>query len=140
MAPYLIPTFTRKQDPAIWEDAYANKDGYILKPQLLGKSEGIVPGPLVSESDWKRAFDSGDIDSMVLQTFIKQRTFHATIDGRSYKDHGTGILLCLEDELQGLGQFRMSSCEVINFIKDDRKMAPWITDEHPNYPGNYFLL
>jgi len=140
MAPFLIPTFTRKQDPAIWEDAYRNKDGYILKPQLLGKSEGIVPGPLVTEAEWKAFFDSEEIETMVLQHFVQQRTFNASIDGKRFQDYGTGILLCLEDELQGLGQFRMSSCEVINYISDDRKMVPWITDEHESYHGNYFLL
>lgn len=140
VAPFLIPTFTRKQDPSVWQDAYDHKNGYILKPQLLGKSEGIVPGPLVSEEDWKRVFDSGEVETMVLQQFVKQRKFQASIDGKSFEDYGTGILLCLEDELQGLGQFRMSSCEVINFISDDRKMAPWITDEYEDYDGNYFLL
>jgi hypothetical protein len=50
------------------------------------------------------------------------------------------MLLCLEDELQGLGQFRMSSCEVINYVADDRKMVPWITDEHESYRGAHFLL
>jgi hypothetical protein len=34
----------------------------------------------------------------------------------------------------------MSSCEVINYIKDDRKMAPWITDDANNYPRPYFTL
>lgn len=140
VARFLIPTYTRKQAANIWEDAYRKKDGYILKPQLLGKSEGIVPGPLVTERDWKACFDSKQIESMVLQPFVTQRRFHASIDGKSFQDYGTGMLLCLEDELQGLGQFRMSSCEVINYVADDRKMVPWITDEHESYQGAHFLL
>lgn len=140
MASFLIPTYTRKQSPAIWQDARLNKNNYILKPKLLGKSEGIVPGPLVSEKEWNRKFESQEIESMVLQTFIHQRKFGASIDGKSYNDYGTGMLLCMENDLYGLGQFRMSSCEVINYIKDDRKMAPWITNEYKDYEGNYFML
>lgn len=77
---------------------------------------------------------------MMLQEWVKQKTFKVSIDGESFTDFGTGILLCLEDELHDLSQFRMSSCEVINYIKDDRKMAPWIVEDPSNFDGNYFLL
>ena len=137
---FLIPTYTRKQDPALWTEALSNKDQFILKPQLLGKSEGIIPGPLVTDNQWKAAFASEDIETMVLQEWVPQRIFSASIDGKRFEDYGTGTMLCLENDMHGIGQFRMSSCEVINYIKDDRKMVPWITSEHKNYEGNYFLL
>lgn len=137
---YLIPTYTRKQSKELWAYAKEHKDEFILKPQLLGKSEGIVPGPLVSESEWKQTFEDGSIDTMILQYWVDQREFNASIDGKSFKDYGTGMLLCMEDEYYGPGQFRMSSCEVINYIKDDRKMAPWITDEADSYQGPYFTI
>ena len=137
---YLIPTYTRKQSEDIWLYAQHHKDEFILKPQLLGKSEGIIPGPLVSENEWQKVFSDESIETMILQRWINQREFEASIDGKSFKDYGTGMLLCMEDEFYGPGQFRMSSCEVINYIKDDRKMAPWITDEAINYQRPYFTL
>ncbi len=136
----LIPTYTRKQSKDIWLYAQHHKDEFILKPQLLGKSEGIIPGPLVSDLEWQEAFNEESIETMILQRWINQREFNASIDGKSFKDYGTGMLLCMEDEFYGPGQFRMSSCEVINYIKDDRKMAPWITDDANNYPRPYFTL
>tara|TARA_Y100000385_G_C13100608_1_gene644304 strand:+ start:1707 stop:2933 length:1227 start_codon:yes stop_codon:yes gene_type:complete len=137
---YLIPTYTRKQSKDLWTYAQNNKDEFILKPQLLGKSEGIIPGPLVSELEWKSAFNAESIKTMILQRWINQKEFNASIDGKNFLDYGTGMLLCMEDEFYGPGQFRMSSCEVINYIKDDRKMAPWITDNANSYHGPYFTL
>ena len=137
---FLTPSYTHEEGPSVWNDALNNKDKYILKPYLLGKSEGIIPGPLVTEEEWRKAFESKDIRKMMLQEWVKQKPFKASIDGKKFTDYGTGMLLCLEDELHGLGQFRMSSCEVINYIKDDRKMAPWIVEDPSNYDGNYFLL
>ena len=137
---YLIPTFTRKQRPDLWDDAQQNKDCYILKPQLLGKSEGIVPGPLVDHSVWDRAFEDAQIEDMVLQPWIEQKVFDGTIDGKCFQDYSTGMMLCIENEFNGLGQFRMTSAPVANFIKDDRKMAPWMTDNPKSYPKRYFEI
>lgn len=140
MKRFLIPSYSYEKDSPIWQQAHNNKDQFILKPYLLGKSEGIIPGLLVTDAEWKKAFESDDIHKMMLQEFIDQKLFKASIDGKKFTDFGTGILLCLEDELHGLGQFRMSSCEVINYTKDDRKMAPWIVEDPKDYPGKYFLL
>ena len=140
LKPFLIPTYTRNQYPEIWEEARLNKDGYILKPQLLGKSEGIVPGPLVEEAKWARAFENDQIKDMVLQPWIQQKIFNGTIDGKSFQDYTTGMMLCIEDEFNGLGQFRMTSAPVANFIPDDRKMAPWMTNAPEMYANRFFEL
>ena len=140
LKPFLIPTYTRNQYPEIWEEARLNKDGYILKPQLLGKSEGIVPGPLVDEAIWARAFENDQIKDMVLQPWIQQKIFNGTIDGKSFQDYTTGMMLCIEDEFNGLGQFRMTSAPVANFIPDDRKMAPWMTNAPEMYANRFFEL
>lgn len=137
---FLIPTYTRKQCPEVWDEARRNKDGFILKPQLLGKSEGIVPGPLVDDETWAGAFEDKAIQDMVLQPWIDQKIFNGTIDGKQFHDYSTGMMLCLEDDFHGLGQFRMTSAPVANFIKDDRKMAPWMTNDPKSYHARYFEL
>ena len=136
---FLIPTYTRKQRADLWEEAYHNKDNYILKPQLPGKSSESIYGLHVEENVWKNTFDSPLIRNMVLQRRICQKTFHGSIDGQSFKDLGTGSMLCFEDELQGLGAFRMSGSEAPEF-EDSRSMAPWITDSVEGYERDYLVL
>ena len=140
MKRFLIPSYSLQTNTDVWQKALNNKNKFILKPYLLGKSEGIIPGPLVSEKEWRAAFKGENFDQMMLQEWVEQKPFEGSIDGKKFKDYGTGILLCVEDELHGLGQFRMSSCKVINYVKDDRKMAPWIVENPSNYPGKCFLL
>lgn len=79
---FLTPSFTHEEGPSIRNDALNNKDKYILKPYLLGKSEGIIPGPLVTEEEWRKAFESKDINKMMLQEWVKQKPFKANIDGK----------------------------------------------------------
>lgn len=140
--PYLIPTYTRKQNPEIWEIARSNREGWILKPQLLGKSEGIVPGPLVSDQEWESVFDSPKIEKMILQSMIDQRTFTGKISEESkiFTDYATGTLLCFNDSFFGPAEFRATSQTVVNLIKDDRKIGTWLTDEYQNFKGDYFIL
>ncbi|MDB4694601.1 hypothetical protein OAF30_04160 [Flavobacteriales bacterium] len=80
------------------------------------------------------------VSDMVLQPWIQQKVFDGTIDGKRFQDYSTGMMLCIEDGFSGLGQFRMTSAPVANFIKDDRKMAPWMTDNPKSYPKRYFEI
>ncbi|MCF8266995.1 MAG: hypothetical protein K9I69_02845, partial [Ignavibacteriales bacterium] len=140
--PYLTPTFTRKQDKEVWEIARLNRKDWILKPNLLGQSDGIVPGLLVSDEKWESIFKSSDIEQMILQPMLPQRTFTGKIsrDGKEFTDYATGTLLYFDDKFFGPGEFRATSTEVVNFIKDDRKIGPWITDDYQDYKDGYFLL
>lgn len=136
----LIPTYTRKQDAKIWEMARLSKDNWILKPQLLGKSEGIVPGPLVNQETWEEIFKHSSLEEMVLQEWVPQRIFKGSIDGKYFNDFATGTMLCLENHFHGLGQFRMTSAPVANFIKDDRKMSPWHKSAAAKYNRPFISL
>jgi len=142
ITPYLTPTFTRKQGKEVWEIARRNRKDWILKPQLLGKSYGIIPGLLVSDEKWESVFKSSDIEQMILQPMLPQRTFTGKIsrDGKEFTDYATGTLLYFDDKFFGPGEFRATSTEVVNFIKDDRKIGPWITDDYQDYKDGYFLL
>ena len=120
---HVIPTF-----PVPPQDARENKDAYILKPWRLGKSEGVVAGPLTPESEWKALFDSGAAERMVAQPFIAQRTFPTVWEGTPFNDYACGMMLCVDDRYFDSGYFRCSSCPVTNRV-DDRKAAALHTSD-----------
>ena len=108
-------------------DAYAHKDGYILKHYCLGKSEKVFAGPLTSEEEWKNLFDSGAVKDMIMQPFLQQRKFHTVWEGTPFDDYVCGMMLCVDDKFYDSGLFRTSSCPVTNKV-DDRKACAVATD------------
>ena len=118
---HAIPTWL--EVPA---DAYENKDKYILKPWRLGKSEGLLPGPLLTESEWKQRLDKGT-EGLLAQPFIGQRTFSADWEGTPFQDYLCGMMLCVDQHYFGPGYFRFSSLPVTN-MGDDRKGCALYTD------------
>jgi hypothetical protein len=135
---HIAPTYTRSQRPDLWEQARADKDGWIIKPYLLGKSAGILAGWVTEEEQWQHAFQSPDIEKMVLQPFFRQKQFVAPLGGRMYMDYVVGTFLCFEDEFLGPGRFRTSSFPVTN-QGDDRKVAPLVI-EQPGLLKSPFVL
>ena len=91
---HVIPTYTRTQAPELWEEARTDQEHWLLKPYLLGKSAGILAGCVTEEERWQGAFLSADIEKMVLQPFIRQRQFVASLGGRMYMDYVVGTFLC----------------------------------------------
>ena len=120
-----IPTWDCSDPEAIdiLKDARKNKDKYILKPYRLGKSEGVKAGVLTNEEDWEELSSDG----MIIQPFIKQRTFRTAWEGQTFDDYMCGMMLCVDDRFFGSGLFRASSLPVTN-IGDDRKACPLLTD------------
>ena len=118
---HAIPSFL--QMPS---DAYENKDKYILKPFRLGKSEGLVAGPLVSREQWQQRLDQG-VEGCLFQPFIGQPTFDTELEGTRFKDYLCGMMLCVNDRYFESGFFRFSSLPVTN-VGDDRKAFPLYTD------------
>ena len=110
---HAIPTFLEL--PA---DIDKNKDGYILKPWRLGKSEGLCPGPLLSEDEWLRRLEKAD--GMVVQPFLSQRRFPTVWEGQAFEDYACGMMLCVDHLFFDSGMFRFSSLPVTN-VGDDRK-------------------
>lgn len=101
-----------------------NKDGFILKPFRLGKSEGVKAGPLTSEEEWKEL----SLNGMVIQPFLRQRTYKTVWEGQEFNDYICGMMLCVDDRFFGSGLFRASSLPVTN-VGDDRKACPLLTDD-----------
>ena len=132
---HAIPTWAGA-DPAaagIFEDARAHKDGYILKPCRLGKSEGVHAGPLEKAWKWRRLWRPGrdgirPVDGMVIQPFLDQRSYPLEWEGKHYDDYLCGMLLCVDDRYFDSGLFRTSSLPVTN-VGDDRKACAIQTDD-----------
>ncbi len=107
-------------------DAKNNKNAYIIKPYCLGKSEGVHAGVLTSQEDWEKLLESPQ--GMIVQPFLRQRTFHCDWDGQSFEDYMCGMMLCVNDRYFGDGLFRCSSLPVTN-VGDDRKACSIDTDD-----------
>lgn len=129
---HAIPSFL--QMPA---DAYENKDRYILKPVRLGKSEGVMAGPLVTREQWQRRLEQG-VEGCLFQPFVQQRTFPTVWEGTPFQDYLCGMMLCVDDRYFDSGYFRCSSLPVTN-QGDDRKAFVLHTD-HPDLLSQCDLL
>jgi hypothetical protein len=131
---FLIPTYTYIQGNEnvrggtskiarqAWYYARRDKESWLLKHCLLGKSEKVFAGCHCTQEEWHNLFESGEIQNMVLQPFIKQKTVEASIKDDHYNDYVTGTLLCFDNNFFGPGLFRTSSFDVTNKV-DDRKIA-----------------
>ena len=119
---HAIPTWDTT-DPAAAEriqDAEANREDYIFKPFRLGKSEGLMPGPMTTPECWQSFWKSRP--EGILQPFIRQRTFPTVWEGTPFDDYLCGMMLCIDDRYFDSGYFRCSSLPVTN-LGDDRKAA-----------------
>lgn len=135
---HVAPTYTRAQRPDLWAQAAADKDNWIIKPQRIGKSVGVMAGWVTEETEWRNAFDAPTIETMVLQPFFQQKQFVASLGGRRYMDYVVGCFLCFENEFLGPGPFRASSFPVTN-QGDDRKVGGFVV-EQPGSLKSPFVL
>ena len=119
---HTIPTFLQMP-----EDAWENKDGYILKPYRLGKSEGLMAGPLVTREEWQSRLGQG-VEGCLFQPFIRQRTYPTVWEGTPFEDYLCGMMICVDDRYFDSGYFRCSSLPVTN-LGDDRKAFALHTDD-----------
>lgn len=109
-------------DTEAFADARAHKDKYILKPYMLGKSEGVYAGCMTSEKEWAELWEHKDMDSFILQPFIDQRTYPQDWEGQHFDEYICGMMLCIDDKYYDSGMVRASSAPVTNKV-DDRKMC-----------------
>ncbi len=138
LSQHIIPTYTRAQRSDLWDDARKNKNQWILKPYLLGKSQNLFAGCVTEPSHWQNVFESGMLEHDILQPFVQQKRFIATLDNRMYQDYVVGTLLCFDDQFFGPGIFRTSSFPVTN-LGDDRKVAPFVTDTIDRFETTFTL-
>ena len=105
---------------------FLNKDDFIIKPYALGKSEGVHAGVMTSQEEWERLLENPE--GMIVQPFLKQKTFHCEWEGQGFEDYMCGMMLCVNDRYFGDGLFRCSSLPVTN-VGDDRKACSIDTDD-----------
>lgn len=131
---HAIETTVCADGGSLVEDARRHKDGYILKPWRLGKSENVHAGPLTDARTWQSLWETNPAtgacpaDEMVLQPFLPQRTVPTRWEGTDFNDYLCGMMLCVDDRYFDSGLFRCSSLPVTN-IGDDRKACPLHTDD-----------
>ncbi len=125
---YLIPTYTYLQEDFM-EKARHDKDQWLLKHSLLGKSEKVYAGVHCSAAEWEELYTSGSVRDMVLQPYIKQIQVNGSIGDDNFSDYVTGTMLCLDNNFFGAGLFRTSSFEITN-RKDDRKIAQCYSESY----------
>lgn len=129
---WYIPTYRFAGNETIWENAYHQKDQWILKPNALGKSIGICAGPVTEEKDWQAQLKQAEKnDEWVLQEWIPQQTISGTINGTLYEDYLVGTLLFFDDNFFGYGDFRTSSFPVTNVV-DHRKASNLVLKNEKN--------
>lgn len=121
--PFIYNNSTRE----IWEDAKRHKDEYILKDYRLGKSVGVYAGVMTSEEEWQSLFTEENLNSMLLQHFVHQRTYHHVWEGTPFDDYVCGELHNLDEKYLGHGFYRASSAPVTNKT-DNRRMAFLVSD------------
>ena len=138
LRPYLIPTYTRKLRPDIWEQARREKDRWIMKPFALGKSIDVFAGCVTPEDEWQSLFTPDRWDKMVLQPFITQPRFRGAVKDQPHHDYIVGTLLFFEEQYYGPGLFRASSHPVTNKV-DDRKVAPLVTADTADFAEDFML-
>ena len=126
---YFLPSYSTECDAAIWEDAFKNKDGYIMKHHFKARSEQIYAGSLMNEGAWKRLFDVENKGDMILQSFIRQRTFEGSIGNEKRKDFATGTLLYVNDQFFGPGVYRTHVSPVASGTGDFKKIAQLVTSD-----------
>jgi hypothetical protein len=105
---------------------FHDKDDLIIKPYCLGKSEGVHAGVMTSQEDWEKLLENPE--GMIIQPFIRQRSYKTVWEGSEYQDYMCGMMLCVNERYFGDGLFRASSLPVTN-VGDDRKACSIDTDD-----------
>lgn len=119
---FLIPTYGFSEGAEHWKDARRNKEKWILKHRVLGKSKSIYAGEVTSLEEWSQIFEKENLNEFILQKWVKQPKVKGSIKGTIFEDYVTGTYLFFNDNYFGLGPFRTSSHPVTNVV-DDRKMT-----------------
>ena len=125
---YYVPTYCAERHPDIVAEAKANKNAWILKHRALGKSQSIFAGIVTKQAEWDEILDTSNLDDYVLQAWVPQKTYAASVKGTPYNDYITGTLLFFDNNFFGFGDFRTSSFPITNVV-DHRKASCVIMSE-----------
>jgi len=118
LARHVVPTFVLGRSPQQREQALSNPGAWLLKPNLLGKGEGILFGGNMSAAAWRAALTSTSHEHYVLQSVVQQKRFSLMQPQNGSPAiigmHVVGTLLCLDDYFFGPGIYRASCGDIVN--------------------------
>lgn len=99
------------------EESLANQQDWVLKPNLLGKGEGVVFGKNLDFKTWRRTIHEYRESDYVLQRYIPQAQYsliNASGGVASDNLNVVGTLLCFDDVFFGPGIYRASAGDIVN--------------------------
>lgn len=121
LSEHIVPTYPVSVAVAtssdVVEESLANQQDWVLKPNLLGKGEGVVFGKNLDVDTWRRTIDEYRESDYVLQRYIPQAQY-SLIDASGGVARDTvnvvGTLLCFDDVFFGPGIYRASAGDIVN--------------------------
>merc|ERR1712228_87003 len=131
---YLIKTFYKfdiKNDKNIFDEVAENKNGFILKPTLLGKGEGIIFGDECEYEEWIENIQKlMNNDEYIIQQYIKQKSFsfRSVLNDEIVQQNIIPTLLCYNDSFYGPGINRSSPDRLIAVSRGGEILLPQIDD------------
>ncbi len=119
--------------PNFVKSARANKQEWVLKPNLLGKGEGMVIGVNVTQTEWERALDNPSHSEFILQRFVEQRKWSIMLRINDCVSEAllnvVGTLLCFDEHFLGTGIYRASQDDIVNVAGGGAILFPMLSDE-----------
>ena len=136
---YITPTYLFGTSPELWDEAFNDKEKYILKHHWKSRGEDVYAGYSTDNTTWKNLFSSKKLDQMVLQPYVTQKKYQGFVGDEPRNDFLTGTLLYFNDEFFGPGMYRAHSVPVFTVKVDSRRIAQLVAAvESDPLPGfNY---
>lgn len=69
---YIVPTFSKSNGEKIFKASISNKDEWVVKKAISGKSDGLYTGKFKTDYEWARIVREKDI---IIQPYVKQKKF-----------------------------------------------------------------
>lgn len=127
---HIVPTWTIKDSQDKVEEALLKSDQFVLKPNLLGKGEGMLFGATTTTEQFRSALQDERSSHFILQTFVPQKkhNIYLEIDRQLVQRpvNIVGTLLCFDDELLGPGIYRASPSDIVNVAGGGAILVPML--------------
>lgn len=120
LSAHVVPTYAIAvgTNSDVVEESLASRQNWVLKPNLLGKGEGVVFGKNLDLNTWRRTIEEYRESDYVLQRYIPQAQYSlinvcsGVLARHSFNVVGT--LLCFDDVFFGPGIYRASAGDIVN--------------------------
>lgn len=130
----LIPTFSPDALPErLREEVRSGEAGYLVKPALAGKGEGIVFSDELSAEEWRAALDT--LDGHIVQPIVDQQLFRlqSALTGEAVEQPLVATFCCVNDRYLGPGIFRSGPQRLIAVSRGGEILVPRVAP--PRGPG-----